>query len=126
VWAAAKGWLRLAFLRLDGRPIAFEYLLEQNRTLFFLKGGYDERYRSVGPGILLLHDLMAASFERGLAGVELLGKDDPYKVRWADGVRPRSVLAAYAPTLGGSLRYALRGSLLVARNAVRGSGHRNA
>jgi CelD/BcsL family acetyltransferase involved in cellulose biosynthesis len=129
-WAAAEGWLRLGFLRLDGRAIAFEYMLEHGDSLFFLKGGYEEGFRSLGPGILLLHDLLATSSERGVRHVELLGGDEPYKLCWADGVRPLAMLAALAPTLGGRVEYAIRASLLAlrgaartARRAMRRSGH---
>ena len=44
-WAAAKGWLRLAFLRLDGKPLAFDFGLNDGNTLYSLKTGYDEAYR---------------------------------------------------------------------------------
>jgi hypothetical protein len=42
-WAARNGWLRLAFLRLDGRALAFQCGLEDGGTHYFLKGGFRQR-----------------------------------------------------------------------------------
>ncbi|HKP88939.1 MAG TPA: GNAT family N-acetyltransferase, partial [Thermoleophilaceae bacterium] len=39
--AAEQGWLRLAFLRLDGRAIAFDMCLEHGGAFYVLKGGFD-------------------------------------------------------------------------------------
>src|SRR5439155_10777058 len=39
-WASQRGWLRLAFLRLDGRAIAFDICLEQGGAVYVLKGGF--------------------------------------------------------------------------------------
>ena len=39
-WAARRGWFRLAFLRLDGRAIAFHYSLQAHGVLYALKIGF--------------------------------------------------------------------------------------
>jgi CelD/BcsL family acetyltransferase involved in cellulose biosynthesis len=83
-WAAERDWLRLAVLRLDGQAIACDYSLEFDGVWYSLKSGYDERYRSVGPGALLLRDQLEYCFERGLSRMELLGNEDDFKLSWAD------------------------------------------
>ena len=40
-WAAQKGSLRVAFLRLDGRAIAFELAIEEDGVFYALKSGFD-------------------------------------------------------------------------------------
>ncbi len=80
-WAAARGLLRLAFLRLDGRPLAFEYALE-DRSWYFLKGGVEPACRRSAPGKLLAHALLERAFASGLESFEFLGADEPWKNDW--------------------------------------------
>src|SRR5262249_4842271 len=49
-WGAEQGVLRLAFLRLNGRALAFDYCLEDRGFHYCLKTGYDPAYRELGPG----------------------------------------------------------------------------
>lgn len=85
-WAADSGILRLAFLSLDTRPIAFCYAMHQNATMYCLKAGYDEAFASYSPGILLLHRLIRYSFDSSeLTRLEMLGEDDRYKMEFAHG-----------------------------------------
>jgi CelD/BcsL family acetyltransferase involved in cellulose biosynthesis len=83
-WAADRGWFRLIFLRLSGKPVACDYALVHNGVLYTLKAGYDESYRSFGPGALLLHDEIAYCFEQGVERIDLLGNEEPFKLSWTD------------------------------------------
>jgi CelD/BcsL family acetyltransferase involved in cellulose biosynthesis len=105
-WAAARGILRLAFLRLDGRAIAFELALEDNGVYAILKGGFDVELRKYGPGGLVTHDELARAFELGLARYEFLGTDEAYKTVWTPAVHERRVLQAFARTPAGRLERA--------------------
>ena len=100
-WAAARGILRLAFLRLDGRAIAFELALEDHGVYAILKGGFDVELRKFGPGGLITYEQLARAFELGLRRYEFLGTDEVYKTVWTPAVHERRVLQAFAPTLGG-------------------------
>lgn len=100
-WAAERGWLRLAFLRLDGRAIAFELMLEDRGVRSTLKGGYDQSLRRFGPGQLVQEDLLRDAFERGLRECDFLGADEPWKREWTDRVRDRVLIQAFAPTAAG-------------------------
>lgn len=97
-WAAERGILRLAFLRLDGRAIAFELALEDHGVYAILKGGFDVELRKFGPGGLITHDQLQRAFELGLARYEFLGTDEPYKTVWTPHVHERRILQAFAPT----------------------------
>jgi CelD/BcsL family acetyltransferase involved in cellulose biosynthesis len=100
-WAASRGWLRLAFLRLDGRPLAFDFCLEAGGALYALKGGYDVEYRRFGPGSLLTLESLKHSFENGLESYEFLGTDDAYKLQWTSAVRERVRLQVFSRSVGG-------------------------
>jgi hypothetical protein len=83
---AVAGWLRLAFLRLDGKGIAFQFDLEVRPSYYSLKIGYDPRYERFSPG-------------------KLLGTDEPWKYRWTQDAHEQNAFRAFAPTLAGRLAW---------------------
>jgi CelD/BcsL family acetyltransferase involved in cellulose biosynthesis len=97
-WAAASGRLRLIFLRVDGRPVAFHLALEDDRTYFPLKGGFDPAFRAQSPGRLLIHATLERAFGVGLRRYEFLGGSDAYKLRWATEAYDRVLFQAFAPS----------------------------
>lgn len=100
-WAARHDWLRLAFLRLDGEPIAFDFCLHAGGAAYVMKGGYDERYRRFGPGMLLTYEEIAHAFEAGMRAYEFCGADEAYKTAWTRTVRERVRLQAFPRTPAG-------------------------
>lgn len=105
-WAAERGWLRLSFLRLDDRPIAFELNLEVGRRFYVLKGGYDDEFRKYGPGLRTLEEIVRYCHDHQLESYEFLGSDEPYKLDWTSRTRDRMLLQAFSPTLPGLADYA--------------------
>jgi CelD/BcsL family acetyltransferase involved in cellulose biosynthesis len=104
-WAGERGWLRLAFLRLDGRPIAFDMCLEHGGTFYVLKGGFDVEERKLGPGTLLTHHGIERAFELGLSSYELLGQDDDYKRSWTSLTRERVRFQAFPRSPAGRVEH---------------------
>lgn len=102
-WAAEQGWLRLCLLRLDGRPIAFNFGLAHDGALYALKGGFDEDFSRHAPGMLLDWQLVAHCHEHGFRRFELLGQDDPYKLEWTTRKRLLERVQVFAPTTAGAL-----------------------
>lgn len=86
-WAASAGILRLAFLRVDGRPLAFQYALEDGIRWYFLKGGVDPEERRYAPGKLLAHAMIERAFAQDLASFEFLGADEHWKSDWQPAYR---------------------------------------
>lgn len=82
-WAAERGWLRLSFLRVGEKGVAFQYGFEASGIYFFLKGGYDPEYSRFAPGKLLLRALLERAFANGLRRFDFLGADDPFKLEWS-------------------------------------------
>ena len=105
-WAAERGWLRLAFLRVGGHAVAFQLGLEARGVYWFCKGGYDPAFHRFAPGKLLVHDMLERAFERGLESFELLGDAESWKLEWTDTVRERRALLAFAPTPTGRAAWA--------------------
>ena len=81
-WAANRGTLRLSFLRLDGRPLAFQFGFEENRAYYFLKGGYAPAYKRFAPMKLLLRSVLQNAFVSELERFEFLGPPEPFKLEW--------------------------------------------
>ncbi len=106
-WAAERNWLRIAFVRLDGRPIAIQLILEYGDTWYLARMGYDETYRQHGPGAVLMNELIRYCCQRpGLKRIDLLGESEEFKASWATGEEPRYWLLAYRRTPAGLTRWA--------------------
>jgi CelD/BcsL family acetyltransferase involved in cellulose biosynthesis len=102
-WATERGWLRLAFLRLDGQALAFDYCLEHNGIHYLLKTGYDPSYRRFAPGMVIRYLMLFRAFSNEISTYEFLGADYGWKREWTDTLRGRLFLRMFAPTALGSL-----------------------
>jgi CelD/BcsL family acetyltransferase involved in cellulose biosynthesis len=100
-WAAARGWLLLAYLRLNGRAIAFDLCLQSNGVTYVLKGGFDPEFRNLAPGKLLTYESLRWAFDQQTSSYELLGDDDAYKLIWTQTVRERVRFQAFSQSLRG-------------------------
>lgn len=105
-WAAERDWLRLAFLSVDDRPIAFEFDLEVDDVLYNLKPGYDEAFARFAPGKLLCEQRIRTAFEARMRSYEFLGAPLPFKLEWTRHVRERFILQAFVPTVPGRVELA--------------------
>src|SRR5262249_52955986 len=76
---ADLGQLRLTFLRLSGKRIAFNYLLQSRQKLYAVKIGYDPEYHTYSPGNMLLNLILKDACDRGIEEYDLLGGDDEWK-----------------------------------------------
>jgi CelD/BcsL family acetyltransferase involved in cellulose biosynthesis len=95
-WAAERGVLRLAFLRLDARAFAFDFAFEEEGVHYLLKTGYDPEFGRYAPGMLLRHHMLSRAFSSGLRRYEFLGADEGWKLEWAESTRERLLLQAFA------------------------------
>lgn len=85
---AAKGLLRLWFLELGGRRVAFELHVVHAGVEFGLKTGYDRAYEDLGAGTYLDQHIVQHLFEeKRCHEYDLLGNADFYKRRWTESTR---------------------------------------
>jgi CelD/BcsL family acetyltransferase involved in cellulose biosynthesis len=125
-WAAGCGWLRLGFLRLDGRAIAFDFAIEHDRVHYLLKTGYDPAFRRYAPGMLIRQEMLRRAFASPpVERYEFLGHDDPWKLEWADETANQVDLQAFARSPAGIVERAAfawgRPALLRLRRRAGGS-----
>ncbi len=89
---AAWGNLALAFLELDGRPIAFAYGLGAKGVYHSIKVGYDPEYAACSPGQLLRYYLLQRLFDDPKwRAVDYLPPSDAHR-KWKPATRTLSRL----------------------------------
>jgi CelD/BcsL family acetyltransferase involved in cellulose biosynthesis len=100
-WAAARGWLRLGFLHLDGRALAFDFAIEAGRVHYLLKTGFDAGHRASAPGKLLRAEMIRRAFDGPALSYEFLGANEPWKREWTTRQRDLRRLDAFPRSVPG-------------------------
>ncbi|MBI5330383.1 MAG: GNAT family N-acetyltransferase [Betaproteobacteria bacterium] len=96
--AAAKGWLRMGVVRLDGAPVAAQLWLACQGRAAIYKVAYDERCKDYSPGLVLTAHLLRHALEQDrVTEVDYLMGDDEYKRTWMSERRERWGIVAYNP-----------------------------
>ena len=111
---AELGQLRLAFLRVGGKRIAFNYLLRCGEKLYALKIGYDPEYHSYSPGHMLLNLILENACMSGVQEYDFLGNDDDWKFEWTEEKRDHRWLFLLRNKLPNRLLHHLKFSLVPA------------
>jgi CelD/BcsL family acetyltransferase involved in cellulose biosynthesis len=121
-WAARRGFLRLSFLCAGRRAIAFDLSLESSGVVSTLKGGYDPRYRSYGPGVMLTYETVRRLFEERAARYELLGQPEAFKQSFTSAGDEQAMLYAAAAGARGLVGVAAFASQLGLRAHIKPIG----
>lgn len=112
-WSVARafhdtGELVVSSIALEGRVIAFDLALLHGNRYYLVKTGYDERFRSLAPGLVLRHHVLERCFELGLASHEFLGDALPWKLPFATGEHHHAQVLAFSRRPDALLRYVRR------------------
>ncbi len=99
-WAADKGLLRLVFLRVDGKGIAFKFGIESGGAFYSLKSGFDVDARKLAPQKVLNDAMIRRGYETGLSSFEFLGNADSWKRDWTSTLRERHLVHTFGPVTG--------------------------
>ena len=86
--AAVRGWLRLSFLRVGTRRIAFDFSLCYKHKIYILKPGYDPEFAPYSPYNSLCYLKLRKAFDTGITECDFLGVSDPWKLDWTNETRP--------------------------------------
>ena len=104
--ACARGILRMAFLRIDGKAIGMQIALECEQRFWLFKIGYDEAYARCSPGTLLMLQTLKYAAERGLRAYEMLGSAEPWTAAWTQAQHECVMINTYPHGLPGWLAFA--------------------
>lgn len=110
-WArqlARSGRLRMNFLTLDGRRIAFHFAFVHRGRYYLPKCGYSELHADCSPGQQLVAEVLQRCVEEGLESFEFLGFSMGWKRDWTPLVRPHATVWAFRPTVAGRLARLVR------------------
>lgn len=118
--AAARGYLCLTFMRLDGRAIGFHYGFERNGTYYCPKVGMDDSLRQFGPGQLMVAETVKGAMSRGLTGYDFLGPAAHWKLDWTDKTREHRWIYVFRGDRYGRLLHSAKLTIpAIARNVQR-------
>lgn len=118
-WAASRGFLRLAFLRVEGRCVAFDYCFEVGRSHYLVKTGFDRGFERLAPGNLLRYEMIRRAHGLGLHRYEFLGGLERYKLDWTDDAHDRLEVRAHPRGVLGGLRHLVARGRPVARRLLK-------
>lgn len=107
--------LELAWLELDGRPVAAEYQVTGGDVVYAYQSGLEPSALADAPGRLIMIAALRHSISRGLRVYDLLRGDEPYKANWRAQPCPTENILI-APAVGPAR---FRHSLIVAGDAVK-------
>ncbi len=106
--SAERGWLRLYLLKVDGDTVAANYALQYGTTFNTLKIGYLPSYAKYSPMVVLRKRVLNGLFREGeVHRFEMLGRCDPWKMRWTDEVSVTERTFVYSRGLRGTALFAL-------------------
>ncbi|MFW9970748.1 MAG: GNAT family N-acetyltransferase [Candidatus Odinarchaeota archaeon] len=81
---AEKKWLRIHLMYLNSKPMAHTYGLIYKNDYYILKTSFDNRYRSLAPGIAIFIYSIEDAFKQGFAKIDLLGGQTELKEIFSD------------------------------------------
>jgi CelD/BcsL family acetyltransferase involved in cellulose biosynthesis len=110
--AADRGVLRLAFLRVDGKRIAFLYMLDSDGVIHAMKVGYDPAYHSYSPGHTLLTFVLRQACREGRKELDFQGIKERWKLVWTNDARTYPWLFMFRDNLRGWLLHQAKFVLL--------------
>lgn len=104
----ASGEFVVSSIEVDGCLLAWDLAILEGERYWLLKTAFDERHRSLAPGLVLRHQVIEHCFERGLRAHEFLGDAMDWKLPFATGQRAHAAIRAYRWRPAPILSYAYR------------------
>ena len=92
---ATSGALSANVLFIGGVPAAYNLCCVDRGWHGQLKTSYDEAFRDLSPGGVVVDAAIKRAFDQGAAEFDYLGDDDSYKRQWTTDVRPHVSVEIY-------------------------------
>jgi CelD/BcsL family acetyltransferase involved in cellulose biosynthesis len=105
--ASREGWLLIWLLKLNQKPIAYEYHLKYKDEVWGLRSEYDEDYKEAGPGTVLDRYIMEQIFNGAYKKYNLGWGADFYKLRWTEKIKEHKRILIFNPSPYGRLLFFL-------------------
>ena len=119
-----RGQVQFYWLELDGRPVAAEYQLVGDGTLYAYQAGVDPESMEHQPGKLINLAILRQAIERGYRAFDFLRGDEPYKARFGAQPRPNVEFRVVPRRTVAQLRHNLWLAGNSVKEWVKGSGDR--
>jgi CelD/BcsL family acetyltransferase involved in cellulose biosynthesis len=103
-----RGSMSLNFVTVGGRRVASLFTMEDRRTLYALKIGYDPAYAAISPGHLMVAGTAADAERRGLQIFDFIGRENEWKLKWTKLAREHVRVTVQRPSVRGLARTAGR------------------
>lgn len=100
---AARGWLHIAIIDVDGRTVGYHYGFLYDNRYFHYVTGFDPAFRHLSPGRVLMDKILEQCFERGRREVDFLRGFEAWKSSLTDEVRENQRVRLFRPSLRGRL-----------------------
>ncbi|MDO8683178.1 MAG: GNAT family N-acetyltransferase [Armatimonadota bacterium] len=94
-----RGWLRLYYLKVDGKTCASHYCFSFKNTMYYYLGGFDPKLAKFGLGTILTAHAIRQAIEEGMSSFDMLRGSEDYKRRWQPEHRTNSRLFICKPDL---------------------------
>ena len=91
------------FLELDGKPIAFQLVIEYKRTAYFCKTSFVDKYKKLGIGIYLINSVIKETFGKDMERIDFL-TSLPFMKKWRAELVPRVHFSAGSRVIFGLQR----------------------
>lgn len=92
-----RGWLRLAFLEAEGRPLAGLFGFVHGGTWSVYNSAFDHAFRAVSPGMVLVAEAIHLAAEEGCDTFDFLRGTEEYKYRFGAADLPLLELTLRRP-----------------------------
>jgi CelD/BcsL family acetyltransferase involved in cellulose biosynthesis len=92
---AERRQVRIWLAMLNDRPIAVKYHLVSEKTVHSVVSDFDESFRDISPGNVLLYHVLEKLRSEGTLRYEFCGNTYDYEKPWATGVKPHVTLQLF-------------------------------
>lgn len=97
------GMAKLSFLKINGQPVAANYLFQYNSTVYYYQSGFDPQWKQLSPGTLLHYHCIQSAIEEGIEKYDFLRGDEQYKKLWTRSNNKNAIISIHNNTIKGAL-----------------------